>query len=162
MDHLIDTNVAPRWSVPNDPLNPVAVSAVDTLRARGDRSCIAAQNLVEFRAFSTRPAGPPSNGLGLSPAAADAELARMKSFYIYLPDIPANSVKVTWFGGLAVATDLGVLYRAPGHTTWAVLGRNLPTTTTLQLKIGPTGLRLYAATHGRGIWSFNLPDLYYR
>ncbi|HKT02943.1 MAG TPA: glycosyl hydrolase [Rugosimonospora sp.] len=77
-----------------------------------------------------------------------------------LPDIPANSVKVTWFGGLVVATDLAVLYRAPHSVNWSVLGRNLPTTTTLQVKIGPTGLRLYAATHGRGIWSFNLPDLF--
>ncbi|MEN3306250.1 MAG: hypothetical protein V7603_2452 [Micromonosporaceae bacterium] len=73
-----------------------------------------------------------------------------------LPDVPANSIKITFGGGLVVGTDLAVFYRAPGHANWAVLGQNLPTTTTLQVKTGPTGLRLYAATHGRGIWSFDL------
>lgn len=76
-----------------------------------------------------------------------------------LPDVPANSVRMTRGGGLVLGTDLGVFYRAPGRTSWAVLGQNLPTTTTLQLKTGPFGLRLYAATHGRGIWSFDLPQL---
>ncbi|MEV6930189.1 glycosyl hydrolase [Dactylosporangium sp. NPDC051485] len=76
-----------------------------------------------------------------------------------LPDIPANAVKVSWGGGLIVGTDLGVLYRAPGQTGWKVLGRNLPTTTTMQLRTGLQGLRLYAATHGRGIRSYDLWQL---
>ncbi|UAC01724.1 glycosyl hydrolase [Dactylosporangium vinaceum] len=76
-----------------------------------------------------------------------------------LPDIPANAVKVIWGGGLVVGTDLGVLYRAPGQTGWKVLGRNLPTTTTMQLRTGLFGLRLYAATHGRGIQSYDLWQL---
>jgi hypothetical protein len=76
-----------------------------------------------------------------------------------LPDVPANTVKMTIGGGLAVGTDTGVFFRYPHRTGWSVLGRNLPTTTTLQLRTGPTGLRLYAATHGRGIWSFDLPQL---
>jgi photosystem II stability/assembly factor-like uncharacterized protein len=77
-----------------------------------------------------------------------------------LPDVPANSVKSVEGGGLALATDLGVFYRAPGrHGHWSVLGGNLPTTATLQLKVGPDGAKLYAATHGRGIWSFDLEQL---
>jgi len=76
-----------------------------------------------------------------------------------LPDIPANSVKMVIGGGLVVATDLAVLYRAPGKTDWKVLGRNLPTTTTIQVRTGLGGLRLYAATHGRGIQSFDLWQL---
>jgi len=76
-----------------------------------------------------------------------------------LPDIPANSVKMVLGGGLVVATDLAVLYRAPGKTNWKVLGRNLPTTTTIQVRTGLGGLRLYAATHGRGIQSFDLWQL---
>jgi hypothetical protein len=36
-----------------------------------------------------------------------------------------------------------------------VLGRNLPTTAVLQLKVGPDN-KLYAATHGRGIWSITI------
>ncbi|WP_345135905.1 glycosyl hydrolase [Dactylosporangium darangshiense] len=76
-----------------------------------------------------------------------------------LPDIPANALKVIWGGGLVVGTDLGVLYRAPGQTGWKVLGRNLPTTTTMELRTGLHGLRLYAATHGRGVQSFDLWQL---
>ncbi|MFG2039513.1 glycosyl hydrolase [Dactylosporangium sp. NPDC048998] len=76
-----------------------------------------------------------------------------------LPDIPANAVKVLWGGGLVVGTDLAVFYRAPGRTGWKVLGRNLPTTTTMQLRTGLHGLRLYAATHGRGVQSFDLWQL---
>ncbi|WP_426513954.1 glycosyl hydrolase [Dactylosporangium sp. McL0621] len=76
-----------------------------------------------------------------------------------LPDIPANALKVLWGGGLVVGTDLGVLYRPPGQANWKVLGRNLPTTTTMQLRTGLFGLRLYAATHGRGVQSFDLWQL---
>jgi ligand-binding sensor domain-containing protein len=61
-------------------------------------------------------------------------------------------VKLLSGGGLALGTDLGVLYRAPGKTDWAVLGRNLPSTAVLQLKLGPDH-KLYVATHGRGLWS---------
>ena len=78
-----------------------------------------------------------------------------------LPDVPANTVKIVQGGGLVVGSDLGVFYRAPGRTHWSVLGENLPTTATLQVKAGPGGTRLYAATHGRGIWSFNLWQLRY-
>ncbi|MFE5587774.1 glycosyl hydrolase, partial [Kitasatospora sp. NPDC056531] len=71
-----------------------------------------------------------------------------------LPDVPATSVKILPNGGLALGTDLAAFYRAPGTTDWRVLGRNLPTTSVQQLKIGPDG-KLYAATFGRGIWSFD-------
>jgi ligand-binding sensor domain-containing protein len=61
-------------------------------------------------------------------------------------------------GGLALGTDTGIFYRGRG-SNWSMLGRNLPTTTTMQLKTDPTGRVLYAATHGRGIWSFDLSAL---
>jgi hypothetical protein len=76
-----------------------------------------------------------------------------------LPDIPANAVKFVTGGGIVLGTDLGVLYRGRGHTGWNVLGRNLPTTTTMELRTGLGGLRLYAATHGRGIQSYDLRQL---
>ncbi|MFH8391073.1 glycosyl hydrolase [Streptomyces sp. NPDC018036] len=75
-----------------------------------------------------------------------------------LPDVPANSVVVTPDGGLAVATDLGVVHRAPGRTTWRRVG-NLPAVAVLQLKLGPDGRTLYAATHGRGIYTIKVRDL---
>ncbi|GGJ16266.1 glycosyl hydrolase [Streptomyces brasiliensis] len=75
-----------------------------------------------------------------------------------LPDVPTNSAVVTPNGGLAVATDLGVVYRAPGRTTWQRVGR-LPAVAVLQLKLSPDGRTLYAATHGRGISTIGVREL---
>jgi hypothetical protein len=72
-----------------------------------------------------------------------------------LPDVPANSVKLVPGGGLVLGTDTGVFYRAPHRTGWSILGHGLPTTVTLQVKVGPDG-RVYVATHGRGQWAFRL------
>ncbi|WP_433367194.1 glycosyl hydrolase [Actinoplanes sp. CA-142083] len=68
-----------------------------------------------------------------------------------LPDVPANSVKILSHGALALGTDTGVFYRPAHGTKWQVLGKGLPTTTTLQLRTDPYS-RLMAATHGRGQW----------
>ncbi|MEU6089515.1 glycosyl hydrolase [Streptomyces sp. NPDC047085] len=75
-----------------------------------------------------------------------------------LPDVPTNSALVTADGGLAVATDLGVVYRAPGRTTWQRVG-DLPAVAVLQLKTSPSRGTLYAASHGRGIYAIKLRDL---
>ncbi|WP_354637497.1 glycosyl hydrolase [Kitasatospora camelliae] len=71
-----------------------------------------------------------------------------------LPDIPANTVRLLPDGALVVGTDLAAFYRTPGKNCWEVLGHHLPTTAVLQLRSGPDG-RLYAATHGRGIWAID-------
>ncbi|WP_285739079.1 glycosyl hydrolase [Kitasatospora phosalacinea] len=71
---------------------------------------------------------------------------------VNLPDVPADSLRLLPDGGLALGTDLAAFHRAPGEKDWKVLGSNLPTTTVMQLRSGPDG-KLYAATHGRGIWS---------
>jgi hypothetical protein len=68
------------------------------------------------------------------------------------PDIPATDVLILKSGGIVVGTDLGVLYRAAGSTTWTRLGgSSLPVTTAMDLHLGPDG-NIYVATHGRGIW----------
>jgi hypothetical protein len=75
------------------------------------------------------------------------------------PDVPANSIQVlheTAGDALVVGTDLGVLYRKPGETTWNRLGTNLPLTVAMDVELGPDG-NIYAATHGRGIWSIRDP-----
>jgi hypothetical protein len=74
-----------------------------------------------------------------------------------LPDVPTDSAVVTAGGGLAVATDLGVVYRAPGRTKWQRVG-SLPAVAVLQLKLSPNGKTLYAATHGRGIYTIKVRD----
>jgi sugar lactone lactonase YvrE len=73
-----------------------------------------------------------------------------------IPDIPVNDVVSLEDGSLAVATDLGVVYRAAGSTSWTRLGSGLPTTTVMDLSVGPDG-NLYAGTHGRGIWRVAIP-----
>jgi hypothetical protein len=71
-----------------------------------------------------------------------------------LPDVPGDSLLALPGGGLALATDLGVVYRAPHHVSWQRVG-HLPAVAVLQLKAGPHG-SIYAATHGRGIYSITL------
>ncbi|MDX6359211.1 MAG: hypothetical protein QOH37_2265, partial [Nocardioidaceae bacterium] len=73
-----------------------------------------------------------------------------------LPDVPTNSIKQTASGALLLGTDLGVLYRAPGATSWSRLGGNFPLTTVMDVEVASDG-DVYAATHGRGIWSLPLP-----
>lgn len=72
------------------------------------------------------------------------------------PDVPANSIQALSDGSLVVATDLAVLYRAPGATSWQRLGTGLPLTVALDVELGPDG-KIYAATHGRGIWRVTFP-----
>ena len=73
------------------------------------------------------------------------------------PDVPANSSSLP-DGALVVGTDLGVLYRRrarPLERGWAP---NLPVTVAMDVELGPDG-KIYAATHGRGIWSIRLLPL---
>jgi hypothetical protein len=74
-----------------------------------------------------------------------------------LPDVPTNSVKETADGALVLGSDLGVFYRAPKSETWTTLGGNLPYTTVMDVEVAGDG-NVYAATHGRGIWSIPLPS----
>ncbi|HEX4526225.1 MAG TPA: hypothetical protein VH108_05730 [Gaiellaceae bacterium] len=72
------------------------------------------------------------------------------------PDVPANSIQALSDGSLVVGTDLGVVYRQPGASTWNRLGTNLPLTVDMDVELGPDG-NIYVATHGRGIWSIPKP-----
>jgi photosystem II stability/assembly factor-like uncharacterized protein len=72
-----------------------------------------------------------------------------------LPDIPVNDVLLVG-AKLVVATDLGVVISSDGGAHWSRLGGNLPYTTALDVHLGPDA-RVYAATHGRGIWSIPRP-----
>jgi hypothetical protein len=82
------------------------------------------------------------------------------------PDIPANSIQALSDGSLVVGTDLAVLYRpagATGDTPWKRLGpatgtQALPLTVAMDVELGPDN-RIYAATHGRGIWSIANPGV---
>jgi hypothetical protein len=73
-----------------------------------------------------------------------------------LPDVPTSSIKQTSTGALVLGSDLGAFYRAPESTSWSRLGGNLPLTTVMDVEVAQDG-NVYAATHGRGIWSVPLP-----
>ena len=72
------------------------------------------------------------------------------------PDVPANSIQALPDGSLVVGTDLGVVIRQAGNTTWNRLGTNLPLTVDMDVELGPDN-NIYVATHGRGIWSIPKP-----
>ncbi|HET6386052.1 MAG TPA: type II toxin-antitoxin system VapC family toxin [Armatimonadota bacterium] len=87
MPHLADTNILLRWLEPGTPMCAQAQAAVRKLRLRGETIYITPQNLVEFWNGATRPAT--ANGLGLTPAQADAEARQLESLFPLAEDTPA-------------------------------------------------------------------------
>jgi photosystem II stability/assembly factor-like uncharacterized protein len=77
-----------------------------------------------------------------------------------IPNIPANSIVVTPSGNtLVVAADIGVFVSRDGGQSWQREdGTTLPAAPIYNLALSPDGSTLYAATHGRGIWSARLSD----
>ena len=86
-DFLTDTNILLRSAIPTHPMYQESRDAVDKLRRQGERPCLMAQNLVEFRSAATRPVA--VNGLGISQSLVDAEIARLKLLYQVFADVPA-------------------------------------------------------------------------
>ena len=84
---LVDTNVLVRTLQPHHPLYATADHAIRLLPGRGRQLHIVAQNLIELWVVATRPLG--ENGLGMTPAEAAVELARIKGMFLFLPETPA-------------------------------------------------------------------------
>lgn len=82
---LLDTNVILRVFRPEDPRSAVVERALNTLWRRGEVLYIASQNIYEFWAVCTRPAG--ENGLGLTAIQASAELGALKNLFNVLPEL---------------------------------------------------------------------------
>jgi predicted nucleic acid-binding protein len=87
MAYLLDTNILLRWVQPSDPMNAAATGSVKELLRRGESLYVTPQNYVEFWSVATRPAN--VNGLGMTPAEADAEIQHLEGLFPLLPDIPA-------------------------------------------------------------------------
>ena len=60
-------------------------------------------------------------------------------------------------GDLYASTDFGVARLPAGGTQWMDAAPGLPKVATYGLTISNRGRLLYAATHGRGVWSLKLP-----
>lgn len=89
MSILADTNVLLRTAQPQHPHFVTTLRALDVLRNKGERLHIAPQNIVEFWAVATRPAG--VNGLGLTVEQTATELDSLKSLFILLPEAPIHA-----------------------------------------------------------------------
>lgn len=86
---LLDTNLLTRMTCAHDPQSAVARGAIHSLLARGERLIVVPQNLYEFWAVATRPAGPPPaglNGLGMTTSQAGQWLRFFRRRFTLLPD----------------------------------------------------------------------------
>ena|ERR1051325_798231 len=81
---LLDTNILLRSLDRNHPQCRVVRRAIVALRRQNAQPCFVAQNLIEFWAVATRPVD--ANGLGMSTEWAAAQLAKIKRFFVILPE----------------------------------------------------------------------------
>jgi len=85
MSALFDTNVLLRVVNKNDPLRPVALSAIRTLRKRKETLYYTPQVLAEFWSVCTRPSSA-RGGFGLSPADTERRARVIEHYLDLLPD----------------------------------------------------------------------------
>lgn len=71
-----------------------------------------------------------------------------------LPDVPADAVLLR-DGQLIVGTDVGVFTSTTKGLSWSRLGTGLPNVSTFDLNLNPSGSKMVAATHGRGVWVYD-------
>jgi hypothetical protein len=72
-------------------------------------------------------------------------------------DMPVTSLaRDDASGDLYAATDFGVLRLPVGQAAWVMVGTALPPVAVYHLTLSQTGRVLYAATHGRSVWSLDL------
>lgn len=82
--YLVDTNVLLRHVEPKHSMHAEAVNAISALLNTGEPVYTLPQNISEFWNVCTRPLD--KNGLGLSPAQADAEVKRIESLLMVALD----------------------------------------------------------------------------
>lgn len=77
-----------------------------------------------------------------------------------LPNVPINCILFdTLTNYLLVGTDIGVYYTDADAINWKPYGLDMPAVYVLDLKIRESTRRLYAGTHGRGVYSVSLEQL---
>lgn len=148
----VSTNAGGAWhqlALPADfPNRYISGLAVDPADATGKTA------YVGFNGFSRTWTEGPGAGIGHIWKTIDGGVS-WTNVSGNFPDVPVNDIIVRG-GKLVVATDLATLISTDGGAHWSRLGSSLPFTTVMDIHLGPDG-RLYAATHGRGIWSITAP-----
>ena len=77
-----------------------------------------------------------------------------------LGDLPITDVvEDAPTGDLYISSDFGVLRLPKDATSWERPDAGLPPVTIYGLSLAPNSRLLYAATHGRGVWRLDLPQL---
>jgi hypothetical protein len=74
-----------------------------------------------------------------------------------LADLPVTGVvRDDHTGDVYASSDFGVMRLPSGSTTWSAAGTGLPMVEVNGLTISTSGRKLFAATHGRSVWSLQL------
>jgi predicted nucleic acid-binding protein len=107
MDVLADTNILLRSAQIHHPHYAIVERAFSMLRANNATLHVAVQNLIEFWAVATRPAGS-ENGLGMSTDQATREMDVLKELFKLLPE--PGSIFEEW-------ERLVTAYRVSGKNT---------------------------------------------
>jgi predicted nucleic acid-binding protein len=89
---LVDTSLLGRLANTDDLSHALATAAIIELRRRQETLLTAAQNLIEFRNFATRPRS--ANGLELSVSEAISKADEFEALFPLLPDTP--DIYSTW------------------------------------------------------------------
>jgi photosystem II stability/assembly factor-like uncharacterized protein len=78
-----------------------------------------------------------------------------------LPQLPLNSVvrDPAWKGRLFVASDIGVHVSEDDGGTWSLLGSEMPPVVVQDLVLHELDRVLFAATHARSVYSYDLSQL---
>ncbi len=87
MSYVLDSNILLRMAQPAHSMHAEATQATASLLRQGETIHVIPQTLYEFWSVATREVQ--FNGLGLSIPDAQAELARLKNLFLFLPDSPA-------------------------------------------------------------------------
>jgi predicted nucleic acid-binding protein len=101
---LIDTNVLLRLAQPNHRQYRAAIDGVARARLAGEALYVTPQNIAEFWAVATRPVGA-ANGLGLTAAAAAAEIGTIEQLFQLAAEDPA--IYPIWKGLVVTHRVLG-------------------------------------------------------
>lgn len=87
MSVFVDTNLLLRAAQPNHPFHSAAVRAISVLLSQDETLVLTPQIMAEFWNAATRPQA--SNGLGMRPYEALAELVRLEAFFTMLDESAA-------------------------------------------------------------------------